>query len=948
MRPMPAPAGPGARGRALPCAAYDAGGRGGPQRRPPADDRRGGGRWAGPSGRDDGGWTERQRTPDTLAWDEGGRGGGVADDRARAWDPAAERRSRRHPLDTDEVDRVRRPPRERTPSGPWRGGARGSERRNRVAEAAVATPAQEAAAAATPGFWVDHLRAVGALPENGSEPLSWRDADPNPPPFLDGEDHWQGRLAVNRILAAATDWRTPLTVARDCARLLDYVGAACAAHRLARLSTAAGVPLDAVKASPGHGALIAAAIGRGPKYTPRQMANILWALGKLGDRASPLLPAIVARLNGPPWSAWREQELANGFWAAASLGLADWPEAWAPLVAEITRRGLDAFETQAVSNIVWACAHLKHRNEELLQAVADFTVANRHRMTPQSMSNTVWALNDLQFYHSSVFDLASADVRTRMHAYKAQEMCNVLYAMAKSDHVDEAALAAFDAEVASSRRRAECTGQAIANILWAFANARFYPVKSLGALIGEVERRVDQFGEQELANCVWSLARLGAAVPPSTLAAVDARVTRIAGAFQAQACSNTLWALTVLGGSRLPSYAALAARLTADSGAASVDPIQVNQLFQSLFMMRLEREAAEAAGEAVAAIPSVPDDVARRVTDLWRDSASNTVVSVFQEDVSLVLRGLGVDHTVEFGVADGLFSVDIAVDRSPAGPRVAIEVDGPYHFMVNANHPTGATILRRRLLTMLGWTVVSVPYHEFATLATPRDRALAMARKLADAGVAVDPARLPAPDAAGPGVAVGGLAGGLGAGAPLGARPGSGAVRESPLAGASAAGAAPSFGLPAPPPRLDVPITPALAAAARLIALASQRGKGPRPREEVDSLGAVRRRDAATSAPRAFAREAAVGARPGGGPGWATANASAMNAVGRGGAAVGAVAAPAAARAPPSAPAPPSPDRWAQLMTMTLKELAPLCDAAGVAKAGRKADVVARLVDAGA
>ena len=47
----------------------------------------------------------------------------------------------------------------------------------------------------------------------------------------------------------------------------------------------------------------------------------------------------------------------------------------------------------------------------------------------------------------------------------------------------------------------------------------------------------------------------------------------------------------------------------------------------------------------------------------------------------------------------------------PAGRKVAIEVDGPFHFSVNSNSPLGQTMIRRRLLRAVGWTVISVPYH---------------------------------------------------------------------------------------------------------------------------------------------------------------------------------------------------------------------------------------------
>ena len=812
----------------------------------------------------------------------------------------------------------------------------------------VGPGAEAEAAAAGPGFWGRVLDETGLIPRGGGggggggrgavgelapgdavPSLAWPEEAPpagagSVPGFLDGRAHRSARLTINRLLAKATDWRTPLTIARDCGRLLDEIGAACACHRLAKLSSSAGVPLDAVRAHPGFGALQGAVEARVPTFAPRQTANVLWSLAKLGDRASPLLPALVATLPRTPWGDWREQELANALWATGALQLADWPAAWAPLVREIKARGLARFETQAISNIVWACAYLDARDEELLGAVADSTVAaiavaarcaaeaeargdthasifsnpaaarfeardgaSRTIITPQSVSNTVWALTELDFFHSTCFEAAADDFRRRPRSYKAQEMCNLLYGFAKAGFADLAALAAVDAELAGAARRAQLTGQAVANMLWSFATLKYCPERSLGALAGEVAERAGWFGEQELANSLWALARLGYESGggggdgdgdgdgegagggddgspsygggfgerrqrrrPRLLDAASDRVVELAESFHVQGCGNLLWALAVLGGTRTPCFNVLAARMAAmvESAVASseggeskgagggngngnggargdadvIESSQINQLFQALLLTKLERDeataaaavaakasviaerrgsgaspaeveaaaaaAAEAAVEAAAAdaaLPSIPDAVARHVTRRWLQNTQETVVSVFQEDVAAALRDLGVRHSVEYTTADGLFSVDIAivsdepaaavaaaeasspVAASPsasaatdpstaasaapgtatasAARKVAIECDGPFHFAINTHAPTGATKLRRRLLKMLGWAVLPLPFYDHYALNSGPERARYLAALLRTAGVVVAPERAPAP-----------------------------------------------------------------------------------------------------------------------------------------------------------------------------------------------------------
>ena len=455
-------------------------------------------------------------------------------------------------------------------------------------------------------------------------------------------------------------------------------------------------------------------------------------------------------------------------------------------------------------------------------------------------------------------------------------MCNLLYGFAKAGFADLAALAAFDAECARPARRAQLTSQAVANMLWSFATLKYCPEKSLAALAGEVAERAAWFNEQELANALWALARLGYEPPPQSsssssggggtdgvggeeeevddddddenddgeedvyrrrrrrprlLEAASARVVELARGFNVQACGNTLWALAVFGGTRMPCFNVLAARMAAevepfvaaaaaedvggggggggrrevvDAGGAAqvIQGTQVNQLFQALLLTQLERDAAtRAAAEAAkasviaersgsgasrdeveaaaaaaadaaveaaaadAALPSIPDAVARHVTRLWLQNTQNTIVSVFQEDVAATLRDLGVRHAVEYTTADGLFSVDIAIEQQAAAAdsgssgeaetataaaagtlkRVAIECDGPFHFAINTHAPTGATKLRRRLLRMLGWAVLPLPFYDHYALGAGAERARYLAALLRTAGVAVDPARAPEP-----------------------------------------------------------------------------------------------------------------------------------------------------------------------------------------------------------
>ena len=67
--------------------------------------------------------------------------------------------------------------------------------------------------------------------------------------------------------------------------------------------------------------------------------------------------------------------------------------------------------------------------------------------------------------------------------------------------------------------------------------------------------------------------------------------------------------------------------------------------------------------------------------------------------------------------------------------RVAIEVDGPSHFLLpdgrGVRKPTGPTLLKRRLLAAAGWRVISVPFYEWGRFTTANDRQTYLERAVA-------------------------------------------------------------------------------------------------------------------------------------------------------------------------------------------------------------------------
>ena len=143
----------------------------------------------------------------------------------------------------------------------------------------------------------------------------------------------------------------------------------------------------------------------------------------------------------------------------------------------------------------------------------------------------------------------------------------------------------------------------------------------------------------------------------------------------------------------------------------------------------------------------LPDDF----PNAWiaAEKAQNTLswrTSKLQEDVSGALTRMGFEHVMEHVIAwkdTEILSIDIANQEN----KIAIEVDGPTHFvmnlekaLINKRHGSkrtkdvdgtckfdnmelnGSTILKHRMLEQLGWKVIHIPFWEWNALGGDRKK----------------------------------------------------------------------------------------------------------------------------------------------------------------------------------------------------------------------------------
>ena len=188
--------------------------------------------------------------------------------------------------------------------------------------------------------------------------------------------------------------------------------------------------------------------------------------------------------------------------------------------------------------------------------------------------------------------------------------------------------------------------------------------------------------------------------------ALEAAAVRVAPSMKPQVVANIIWGLATLGWQASSDLGAvfqqLVDALAHERGPTRLSSVHLSQLLQAHL-------ASQFLGLGLITLPSSMLDVAVKT---YREEARKVTVSNGQREVGESLRRLGVPHELECITADGLFSIDLAiVDR-----RIALEFDGPSHFTRNTLEPLGHTRLRDRLLSAMGWHVVSIPFFEWDRL----------------------------------------------------------------------------------------------------------------------------------------------------------------------------------------------------------------------------------------
>jgi hypothetical protein len=271
--------------------------------------------------------------------------------------------------------------------------------------------------------------------------------------------------------------------------------------------------------------------------------------------------------------------------------------------------------------------------------------------------------------------------------------------------------------------------QAVASLLWALATMG---ERADRGLLAAMQRRATAtagaFDPQGVANLLWALATMGERADRGLLAAIQTQVMAKAGGFNPQDVSNLLWALTVMGECVTGVLGVLIDRL-----AARVLELRDQLTVQGKAQLQQWLLSCELGLVSGASLPS---GVARLKQEMGEEclrafSGEAGHPSRLQREVAAALKTAVPELEIEEEYRDARsgYSIDVLVRRrsargssggvkspeEPAG-EWAVEVDGPFHFLSDGRTPSGSTLLKRKQLRQLGYTLVPVPFWEWDVL----------------------------------------------------------------------------------------------------------------------------------------------------------------------------------------------------------------------------------------
>ena len=210
-------------------------------------------------------------------------------------------------------------------------------------------------------------------------------------------------------------------------------------------------------------------------------------------RYSEAIRIVLDRARDTNFDGFSPRELANVVWAMAKTEMPSKEE----IFIHVSRKAISSFSDsdytpQAIANLLWGMAKAGYPNEALFEHLSGIAVRSGLRgFNAQNLSNSLWALSTAQLPNAQLFNLISDKAtESRFAGFKPQEIANLVWAMSMCRLTKLELIVEVFNEITNL---GEWKSQEISNLVWAVAIGKeIYSVDHEPAF---VQRRQDSFVE---------------------------------------------------------------------------------------------------------------------------------------------------------------------------------------------------------------------------------------------------------------------------------------------------------------------------------------------------------------------------------------------------------------------------------------------------------------------
>jgi len=358
--------------------------------------------------------------------------------------------------------------------------------------------------------------------------------------------------------------------------------------------------------------------------------------------------------------------------------------------------------------------------DELFAAISKQSIWIVNHVDAQALANIATAYSKLEITNHQDFFAAINDKdvsRWIVENGKAQEIANIATAFAKLEIVDHKNFfAAINDKKIIKYLMENGNAQDFANIATAFAKLEIVDQKAyFDSLSGKetCSMLINSGNPQNIANISSAFATLGIEDSNNFFLALSVDNT-FATKGNAQDVCNSLWSFACLGLLENVAYESIIKSLWSKAISMPVEDFIVEDLRQ----LRQFYTCSIVEGENLK-LKEIPSDLRSKINKVRQ---SNTD-SRSHGDISILLAEIGFEHATEVSPfvdnSADLFSGGdefMAIDMANLEDRIAVEFDGPSHFLGlghDGRVESGKTKMKSRMLKKLGWKVIKIPWFEW-------------------------------------------------------------------------------------------------------------------------------------------------------------------------------------------------------------------------------------------